>query len=201
MCEHPPVSRTTIIVLVALGATLAGFAIASNAERLRSDGEVSKPSVAAGPQKAQLDWQEVYGDPGQQLTFAVDWLEVTQSGWKAKIAVENDTSVAWELSPGAVPDGSFGLALFETGDAKELEERNSARTLPSVRAATTYDPELASTLEPGGSWKGVISARGSLVAGSFVRVVFGTLIALGKPPEGYAETLVWITDSAHELVE
>jgi len=188
-------------VLVALGATLAGFAIASSAERLRSDDEPSEPSVAAGPQKAQLDWQEVYGDPGQQLKFVVDWLEVTENGWKAKVAVENDTSVAWELSPGAVPDGSFGLALFETGNDKELDERNTARTLPSVRAATAYDPELASTLEPGGSWDGEISARGPLVAGSFVRVVFGTLIALGKPPEGYQETLVWITDSAYELVE
>jgi hypothetical protein len=190
-----------IIVLVALGATLAGFALASSAERFRSDDAPSEPSVAAGPQKAQLDWQEVYGDPGQQLTFAVDWLEVTETGWKAKVTVENDTSVAWELSPGAVPDGSFGLALFETGNDKELDERNRAQTLPSVRAATGYDPELASTLEPGGSWTGVMSARGSLVAGSFVRVVFGTLVALGKPPEGYTETLVWITDSAYELVE
>lgn len=194
-------NRTTIIVLVALGATLAGFAIASNAERLRSDGEVPEPSVAAGPQKAQLDWREVYGDPGEQLVFTVDYLEVTENGWRAKVAIENDTSVAWEVSPGAIPDGSFGLALFETGEAKELDARNRARTLPSVRAATKYDPELTSTLEPDGSWEGVMSARGSLVAGSYARVVFGTLIALGKPPEGYAETLVWITDSAYELVE
>lgn len=194
-------SRTTIIVLFALGATVAGFAIASNAERLRADDEVSTPSVGAGPQKAQLDWREVYGDPGEQLVFTVDSLEVTKDGWRAKVGLENDTSVAWELSPGAIPDGSFGLALFETGDAKELEERNRSRTLPSVRAATSYDPKLTSTLEPGASWEGVISARGALVAGSFARVVFGTLIALGKPPEGYAETLVWITDSAYELVE
>lgn len=194
-------SRTTIIVLVALGATVAGFAIASNAERLRGEAEVSEPSVAAGPQKAKLDWREVYGDPGEQIVFTVASLEVTKRGWQAKIGIENKTSVAWDLSPGAIPDGSFGLALFETGDAKELEDRNRARTLPSVRAATSYDPELAATLEPGGSWEGVISARGSLVAGSFVRVVFGTLVALGKPPEGYSETLVWITDSAYELVE
>jgi hypothetical protein len=195
------VSRTTVIVLIALGATLAGFAIASNADRLRSDGTFSEPSVAAGPQKAKLDWREVYGDPGEQIVFSVDQLEVTENGWRATVSVENDTSVAWELSPGAIPDGSFGLALFETGDSKELEERNRTRTLPSVRAATTFDPELASTLEPGASWKGDMSARGSLVAGSFVRVVFGTLIALGKPPEGYSDTLVWITDSAYKLAE
>lgn len=194
-------SPKAIIVLVALGATMAGFALASNAERLRGGDDPSEPSVAAGPQKAQLGWREVFGDPGEQLVFVVDYLEVTENGWRAKVAVENHTSVSWELSPGAVPDGSFGLALFETGDAKELEERNNARTLPSVRAATRYEPELAGTLEPDDSWKGVMSARGSLVAGSFARVVFGTLIALGKPPEGYAETLVWITDSAHRLTE
>ena len=194
-------SRTTIIVLVALGATMAGFAIASNAERLRGGDDVSEPSVAAGPQKATLDWREVNGDPGEQIVFTVSSLEVTEHGWRATVGIENGTSVAWELSPGAIPDGSFGLALFETGSAKELDERNRARTLPSVRAATSFDPELASTLEPGASWEGTISARGALVAGSFVRVVFGTLIALGKPPEGYAETVVWITDSAYELTE
>jgi hypothetical protein len=195
------VSRTTIIVLAALGAAAAGFAIASNAERLRGDEKAVEPSVAAGPQKAELGWREVYGDPGEQLVFTVDSLEVTEHGWQAKVGVENDTTVAWELSPGAVPDGSFGLSLFETGDAKELEARNRAGTLPPVRAATSYEPELAKTLEPGASWEGVVSARGSLVAGSFVRVVFGTLIALGKPPEGYGETLVWITDSAYRLAE
>ena len=42
---------------------------------------------------------------------------------------------------------------------------------------------------------------GARVAGSFARVVFGTLVALGKPPDGYTETLVWITDSAYELRE
>jgi len=201
MCEHPVVSRTTIIVLVALGATLAGFTIASSAERLRSDGDTTTPSVAAGPQKEQLDWREVYGKPGEQLVFTVDTIEVTDTGWKAAIGIENDTSAAWELSPGALPDGAFGLALFETDDVNELEDRNRGGTLPAVRAATSYDPELAHELEPGGSWEGVISARGALVAGSFARVVFGTLIAVGKPPEGYAQTFVWITDSAYELQE
>ena len=35
-----------------------------------------------------------------------------------------------------------------------------------------------------------------LVVGSWVRVAFGTMIAVGKPPEGLEETFVWITDSA-----
>jgi hypothetical protein len=201
VCEHPLVSRTTIIVLVAVGATLAGFAIASSAERLRGGEETSGPSVAAGPQTARLDWREVHGEPGEQLVFTVDSIEVTKSGWRAAIGVENDTSVTWRLQPSAIPDGTFGLALFETGDVEELEARNRARTLPAVRAATAYEPELADELDPGASWEGVMSARGALVAGSWVRVVFGTLIAAGVPPEGYAETFVWITDAAYELQE
>jgi hypothetical protein len=195
------VSRTTIIVLIALGATLAGFALASNTERLRGDDSSIEPSVPAGPQKAELDWREAHGPVDEQLVFTVDSLEVTEEGWRAVVGVENETSAAWELQPGAIPDGTFGLALFETGDKEELEERNRARTLPAVRSATAYDPELAEILEPDTSWEGEISARGALVAGSFARVVFGTLIAVGKPPEGYAQTFVWITDSAYELEE
>ena len=192
-------SRTTIIVLVALGATLAGFAIASNAERLRGGNDSAKPSTAAGPQRKQVYWRETYGDPGEQLVFTVDWIEVTETGWRARIGMKNDTKVAWALEPGALPDGTFGVALFETGQLDELDQRNRAQTLPAVRAATSFDPELAHELEPDGSWEGVISARGALVAGSFARVVFGTLIAIGKPPEGWAQTFVWITDSAYEL--
>jgi hypothetical protein len=32
-----------------------------------------------------------------------------------------------------------------------------------------------------------------------VRVVFGTLLAVGKPPHGMEEVLVWITDNAYQL--
>ena len=187
-------------MFIALGATFAGFSIASNVDLLKDEESPSSPSVAAGPQKAQLDWREVHGEPGQQLVFTVDSLEVTEKGWSAVVGIENETSAAWGISPGALPDGTFGIALYETGDDEELDERNSAGTLPPVRAATTYDPELASILEPGGSWKGTISAKGALVAGSFARVVFGTLIAVGeKPPPGYGQNFVWITDSAYEL--
>ena len=192
-------SRTTTIVLVALGATLAGLALASNASRLQGGEEAPDTSVAAGPQSADLGWRETYGPPGQQVVFTVDSLEVTRSGWRARVGVGNSSSVAWELAPGATPDGTFGLQLFTTGDLDELEERNSAGTLPAVRAATSYEPDLPSILEPKASWEGEISANGALVAESWARVVFGTLIAVGKPPDELDETVVWITDAAHRL--
>ena len=192
-------SRTTIIVLVALGATLAGFALASNASRLRGAEDTPAASAAAGPQQADLDWREPYGPPGEQLVFTVDALAVTPTGWRAKVGVENTSSVAWELDPGATPDGTFGLQLFKTGDPDEFEERNNAGTLPAVRAATRYVPELPTILEPDSSWEGEMSASGALVADSWVRVVFGTLIAVGKPPDELDEVVVWITDHTSHL--
>jgi hypothetical protein len=192
-------SRRTIIVLVALGATLAGFALASNAQRLTGSEDASDASVAAGPQTADLGWRETYGPPAEQLVFTVDSLEVTETGWRAQIEVENSSSVAWELDPGATPGGTFGLLLFRTGDPEELDERNKEGTLPAVRAATLYEPGLPTILEPDASWEGEMSANGALVADSWVRLVFGTLIAVGKPPDELEEVLVWITDNTHRL--
>jgi hypothetical protein len=193
------VSKTTTIVLIALGATFAGFVLASNAQRLRGDEPDVQPSVAAGPQSASLGWRETYGVPGEEVVFTVDSIEVTEHGWNARVGIENSSSVGWELAPGATPEGSFGLQLFETGDKQELEDRNQNGTLPAVRAATRYQPKLPAILEPKASWKGTISAPGALVAGSWARVVFGTLLAVGKPTEGMEDVLVWITDSAYRL--
>jgi len=193
------VSRTTIIVLVALGATLAGFALASNVSGLKGSEEAPDTSAAAGPQAVDLDWREFYGVPGERIVFSVTSLEVTRTGWRARVRVENASSVAWELDPGATPNGTFGLQLFSTGEPDELKERNKAGTLPAVRAATLYEPELPTILEPDASWEGVMSAAGALVADSWVRVVFGTLIAVGKPPDELEEVLVWITDNTYRL--
>ena len=199
MCEHARgVSRSTIIVLLALGATFAGFVFASSG-RLRAGESDIAPTVAAGPQTAVLHWRETYGDPGEQLVFKVRSLEVTDSGWNARIGLENGTKVGWKLVPGSVPDGSFGLQLFETGSKDELDRRNRAGTLPAVRAATGYVPDLPRALEPGASWDGTISASGPLVAGSWARVVFGTLVAVGKPPNGFGKKVVWITDHTYQL--
>jgi hypothetical protein len=193
------VSRTTVIVLIALGATFAGFVLASNARRLSADDPAAAASVAAGPQTAELDWRETYGEGDEQLVFTVGRLEVTETGWAATIGIENESSVGWELVPNATPDGTFGLQLFDTPDPEEFADRNREGTLPAVRAATRFEPELTPILEPGASWEGRMSARGPLVAGASARVVFGTLITVGKPPKELAEKVVWITDHSYAL--
>ena len=44
-----------------------------------------------------------------------------------------------------------------------------------------------------------MSARGPLVAGSFVRFVFGTLDPIGNAPDTLPPRLIWITDHAYRL--
>ena len=188
------------MVLVALGAALAGFAFSSTADRLRDDVPPSAASVAASPHTAELDWRETHGPEGEQIVFSVESLEVEGGGWSARLSVENRTSIAYEVGdPRATLDRSFGLMLFGSGELEELERRNSSGTLPAIRPAATYEPSLPQVLEPGASWEGTIGASGALAAGSWVRVVFGALIAVGKPPEGLGERIVWITDSAYRL--
>jgi hypothetical protein len=80
-----------------------------------------------------------------------------------------------------------------------VEQRSDASDLPGLRPARTFDPQLAPRLAPGASWRGTISAPGNLAAGRYVRVVFGPLVAVGKPPEGVPARFVWITDHAYRL--
>lgn len=188
------------MILVALGAALAGFAFSSTADRFRNDSPSPPTSVAAGPQRAELGWRETYGPEGEQIVFSVDVLDVEEEGWSAELSVENGTSIPYELGdPRATLDRSFGLMLFSSGELDELERRNAEQNLPAVRPAATYEPGLPQILEPGASWEGTIGAPGALVAGSWVRVVFGALVAVGRTPEGLDERIVWITDGAYRL--
>jgi hypothetical protein len=193
-------SRSSAIVFVVLGAALAGFAFSSAAGQFRTDEMPARPTAAASPQSANLDWHETYGPPGEKLVFEVDRLQVLADGWRARLALTNDTSISYAVGdPRATLDREFGLMLFKTGDIEELERRNGNNTLPATRPAVRYQPRLPAILEPGASWRGAISARGPLVAGSWVRVVFGTLLAVGEPTGDQDKRVVWITDQAYEL--
>jgi len=81
----------------------------------------------------------------------------------------------------------------------ELEQRNQNAELPGLRAARRFVPELPARLGPGASWRGTISAPGTLASGRWVRVVFGPLVAVGDPPDDMQRDFVWITDHAHRL--
>lgn len=194
------VKRSTLVVLIALGAAFAGFVVASVVRDLRGSSDATETSAAAPPQTAALGWNETYGSPGQQLRFRVDWLKVVKGGWEARIGMSNDTTSAYDVGgPEATLDRSFGLMLFSTRAHSELDERNRNGTLPPVREAIHFAPSLPKVMEAGDSWEGTISAPGALAAGSWTRVVFGALVVIGKPPSGAPPQIVWITDHAYKL--
>jgi hypothetical protein len=193
-------SRTTILVLVALGAALAGFTLSTNARRVQDDPPAPRQRAAAIPQKVTLDWREAYGPEGQKLVFSVDALEVLPDGWRARVGLENETSVPYEVTgPGSSLNHPFGLMLFESGELAELERLNESNALPAARPATRYEPSLPVVLEPGDSWAGTISAPGALVADSWVRVQFPAVVSVGTPPEELDEVIGWITDHTYHL--
>ena len=155
-------------------------------------------SRAAEPQRAELHWRESYPSSGQRLIFAVDSLEITAKGWSAEIAVTNSTAIPFDL--GAVPaPSSFGLMLFANDNLDELEKAAKNGRLPPPRTATRFDPAPPDVLAPKQTWRGTMSAPGSLADSAYVRVSFGPLVAKGDPPDGMRPTVVWITDRSYRL--
>jgi hypothetical protein len=187
------VNRTSVLVLVALGAAIVGFAFSTNARRGNGDTDPSARTVAAGPQKAALGWREMTGERGELLVFSVATIEILADGWRVDLSVANRTTTSYRLASSV--ERPFGLMVFSSGDYEELIEQNESGTLPTVRPATTYDPPLPAVLEPGDSWRGTISAPGALVANGWVRVVFGALISVVEP----RDVVAWISDHTYKL--
>jgi hypothetical protein len=181
-------------------AVLVALGILTLATGCGSSGNAPPAAVAAPPQAAELAWDERTPDTGPGLVFRVHRFAVTERGWEADVEVENRSGIPWILGedPVAVTQ-SFGIMLFATGDLDEVEQRSDASDLPGLRPARTFVPKLAPRLAPGAVWRGTIAAPGTLAAGRHVRVVFGPLVAVGKPPEGVPRHFVWITDHAYLL--
>jgi hypothetical protein len=157
--------------------------------------------AAAAPQNAVLHWQESYGKPGTRLVFRVSAFRVTPTGWSADVEVQNDSRTSYSLGgKRASLDRTFGVMLFRTGDMRELRQRNAAQELPDVRGAETFSPALPALLAAGATWRGTMSAAGALVSKLWVRIVFGPFVAVGDPPQGLQDPVVWITDHTHQLV-
>ena len=156
------------------------------------------PARAAEPQHVSLDWLESYPSSGERIRFAVGALDVRADGWSVEIRVTNATRSSFELGVNRA-QLSFGLMLFATGELAELEEANRAGRLPPVRLAATMKPPPPDVLDPGKTWRATLSAPGSLADGSYVRVAFGPLRAVGEPPQGMQPVVFWITDRSHRL--
>jgi hypothetical protein len=188
------VDRRTLLVLVAGAAIIGGFLLAAAAERGGTREPTQETNPAAKPQSKRLDWHETQGPRGERLAFAWRSFQVLRDGWRARISMTNDSQVALDLSRS---ERSFGLMLFASGKHSELDNRLGQ--LPTLRPALTFDPDLPPTLDPHATWSGTISARGALVADSWVRVVFGAFSPIGRAPDSFPDHMIWITDHAYRL--
>ena len=156
------------------------------------------PARPAEPQRAQLDWREAYPRAtGERLVFEVGTLAVTADGWSTTVAVTNRTPFRFRIETGPAGYG-FGLMLFPTGDLEAVESANREGNLPAVRRASTIVPEPPKILQPRMTWRGTLSAPGSLADGSFVRVVFGTFLGEEGAPDEF-KRVVWFTDHSYRL--
>lgn len=181
--------RWTVLSLC-LCAVLAGCgSVAREPAALREPAE---------PQQAVLTWRESYGDGARRLRFEVASLDVREDGWSARIAIENETGISFELGKRPLTL-RFGLMLFADGLQETLDEANRAGELPALRGAVTIEPPPPDVLAPGARWAATLAAPGALANGSYVRVAFGTLVAVGDPPGEMQPVVIWITDRAYRL--
>jgi hypothetical protein len=183
-----------LVLMVVLAAGCASSAV--------SDKPVPR---AAAEQSATLGWGESAGPPGSRLVFRIQTFSVTRNGWRAEVAVTNDTGTTFSIDHGPdTPDFGFGVMLFETGAHSELDQRNAHRNLPVLRQATAFAPPLPAALAPHATWSGTVSGPGALPGGLWIRFVFGAFKPIGAMPrklseEGVRDYLVWITDHTHQL--
>jgi hypothetical protein len=189
VCEHAPMPPVRSALLVLAAATLLAGCGSSQTAPL--------PPGPAPPQEANLHWLERYPDTGPALVFRAEHFEVTRTGWRAEIGLENQTSTTWRLVE--TPTTGFGLMLFPTNDESDVESRSSGGDLPGLRSAQSFNPLLPPSLVPGSSWHGTIAAPGPLAVGLYARVVFGQLVAEGDVPKGMPAQFSWITDNAYKL--
>jgi hypothetical protein len=188
--------RSRLLLPIALGAAVAGFAIASAAEQLRGSKGEPAASEPARAQVKELGWHEKYGSAGERLKFGVSRFQVVDNGWRARISITNASDVAFDLDK---PHRSFGLMLFSSGKPQDLAQRNNSGTLPAIRPALRYVPPLPDVLDPKQTWSGTMSAQGALAAGNWVRIVFGEFEAIGRAPDPFNGPVTWITDHAYHL--
>jgi hypothetical protein len=136
---------------------------------------------AAGAQN--VGWNEAAKSGGVKvMTYTVDTLTFSSTGWRAKVSFHNVSHVTIRMST----QREFGAAFFADPKTETLTNAIGFAT------ATTFSSKLPTVLKPGDSWTGTISGTGTLTASGkvYARVVFGPFTNL----PGTKSAVVWITD-------
>ena len=143
----------------------------------------------AEPRALDLGWVERYRDA--QFAFRVERLVVASDGWRATVALTNESGTAYRLDERAV-----GLVVLETASRSELERLtgNLAHAPPALRPVRA-SPSPPPALGPGASWSGTIVGSEILREGSVVRLLFGPLSSIERF-RSEAQDVLWVTDHA-----
>ena len=167
--------------LVYLGLLALCFAVAGC-----TDDQAPSPAVtAAAPRTVALDWSEPLTDADATVVFGVSTLRVTKTGWEADLSMANHSQTRFEIPVASdSSDREFGLMVLGNGSLEELDDLMKRGKTPPVRGARETRPATPAVLMPGATWRGTISAPGALPVGGWVRVSFGPLTPIDKPPAG-----------------
>ena len=192
-------SRSSLIVLLALGATFAGLRARHEraaAARRRSD---VAPSVAAGPQTATSAGPSRTARR-EQVVFTVDRLEVTETGWKRA----RRRSTTDRRSAGSSHRVRRRKARSASSSSRPATPRSStsatgaAPCRPSVPRRTTRRSSRGSS-SPERRGKGRCPREGHSSPGA----MRASCSARSSPseilPRVSSEMVVWITDHAYQL--
>jgi hypothetical protein len=144
----------------------------------------------APPKDVDLGWVEHYA--AGQFTFRVGRFAVGPDGWRANVAVTNNSTSPYRIGP-----QSFGLVALNTRSQAEVNRltENLTRTPPALEP-TRVTPSPPPLLAPGATYRGTIQGTEVLRSGTVLRFLFGPFTRPGARDVTQAADVLWITDHA-----
>ena len=122
---------------------------------------------------------------GEQLVFTVDPLEVTETGWSARVGIENRLVGRLGARTGCDAGGLVRPPALRDGRQGGARGAEPSRHAPGGSRGDPLRARAAdASSSPGLLGRRRSRRRGALVADSWARVVFGTLIAVGQAAGG-----------------
>jgi hypothetical protein len=150
-------------------------------------GGAREPVDWAEPQTLPLGGAETCGDPGERIRLDLGRLELGRDRWQVTAAFINDSDAPVRIFRPHTDAGTyFGLMVFRTASAEEIERRVREARIHIQLIADRFRPPLPRLVEPGQGWRGTFSGPGRLPRGRDVRVVLGRFsIKHRAPPVGF----------------
>lgn len=150
---------------------------------------IQQPTLAppATAKDVDLGWVERYA--AGQFTFRVGRLAVGPDGWRANVAVTNNSTSPYRLSP-----QSFGLVALDTTSQAELKRltEDLTRTPPALQPVSV-SPAPPPLLAPGETYRGTIQGSEVLREGTVLRLLFGPFTRPDARDVSEGADVLWVT--------